>query len=88
MTGFNRAQRRAAEKVERQTGGVLVDRHILEQLDRANKMLLAIVKEQGRVRISQETLTSLREGDSIKGKTQDGSITLAFEGAEPEQEAG
>lgn len=79
--GFNRAQRRAAEKVERQTGGILVDQHHLKQLVDAQRMLLAIVKEQGRVRVSEETLASLREGDTIKGKLHDGAVTLTFDGA-------
>lgn len=80
----NRAQRRAAAKIQRQTGGVLVDPAELESLHRMQQLFVAMVKEQGRVRVRKETVESLKMGDRITSKVDDASIVLSFVATEEE----
>jgi hypothetical protein len=84
MMGANRAQRRAVHAVQRKTGGVLVDPEQLEQLHSAQRMFVAIVKEQGRVRVSDEVLKSLDEGDRVTAKHEGGALLLSYVAAKPE----
>lgn len=75
---MNRAQRRLAQKVERQTGGVFVREQDLESLVAAQRFFLAVVKAQGRVRIPADALEALVEGDRVTMKREDGAIILSF----------
>jgi hypothetical protein len=83
----NRGQRRKAASIERQTGGTLVDTKALEQLHEMQRLFLALVRREGRVRVEQADLDALREGDSIKGKMDRGTITITFEPAQPAEGA-
>jgi hypothetical protein len=51
------------------------------------RFFCAIVKEQGRVRVTKDTLESLRDGDSVKRDVlPDGAVMLTFKaGAQPEE---
>lgn len=81
----NRKQRRAAAKVERQTGGILVDPHELAKLHEMQRLFVAIVKDQGRVRVRRDTLESLTMGDRVTSKSDEAAIVLSFVGADPEE---
>lgn len=85
---MNRSQRRFAQKVHRQTGCVPVDERMLGQLATAQRFFLAIVKAQGRVRVSKADLDALREGDRVTSKDDGaGGLVLSFVPAEPEEAA-
>lgn len=72
-------------KVQRQTGGVLVDPAELESLHRMQALFVAIVKEQGRVRVSEATIESLKPQDRVTSKKDASAIILSYEPAEPEE---
>lgn len=84
----NRKQRRQAAALERKTGGVLVHPGELESLRRMQQLFVAIVRDQGRVRVTEETLASLKDGDRVISKSGDGAVTLSFvAGEDPQQGA-
>lgn len=74
--------RRAAKAIENKTGNVLVPGPMVEQLLAAQRYFLAIVKSQGRVRITKAELEALREGDRIKSARSGDGIVFSFEAAE------
>jgi hypothetical protein len=94
---LSRQQRRALErKVERQArmsdralssrGVVMVPAEELEALHSMQRFFVAIVKEQGRVRVTKATLDSLREGDSVKRADVPEGLMLTFKSGAPPEE--
>lgn len=84
---MNRAQRRLAAKAERLTGGVILERSVMQELTTATKFLHAIIKSQGRVRITDEELESLKEGDRVTMRREGGACVLSYAGSEAAAES-
>lgn len=77
---------RKSDQALEHKGLVTISIEVAEQLQNALKFLLAITKEQGRVRVSKDTLESLREGDSVKRSVlPDGAVMLTFNAASAEE---
>jgi hypothetical protein len=73
---FNKAMER-----DRADGMVRVAMEDIEELLRAQRMLVAIVKSQGRVRLRKEELESLSQGDSVKSARDGDALVLTYTAA-------
>lgn len=82
----NRKTRRAAQKLERTTGGVIVHPDELESLRNMQVMFMACVKEHGRLRVSEKTLEQLTQGDRVKSRREGEHIILTYASADTAEE--
>lgn len=80
-----RALRREVMSIERRTGGILLNRTKVEELLHTQRMLVAIVKAQGRVRIVNAELEALVEGDSLKARREGDSTMLTYAPISPDE---
>lgn len=75
-----KARRIAAKSKAAETKhGVFVSPEDFRMLNDARNMLIALTKEQGRVRIKVETLQGLRPHDTIGGKKDGDTVLLVHE---------
>lgn len=82
----HRAVRRQVAHIERLTGGVLVPRDKVKELVHVQRLLVALVKQLGRVRITGGELAALKDGDSLKAKVDGDTTTLTYAPAEQPEE--
>lgn len=84
---MNRALRRQIHALETKLGAKLVAEGELESFVVMQRFFLAAVKSQGRVRIAQDVLDGLVEGDRVTMKRVDGGVLLSFTpaGSQPEE---
>lgn len=92
MGQASRTQKRASKVLAQRRGlrsaFVRVPVAAIEDLHRAQRLLMAIVKEQGRCRVSTKTMESLTEGDRITAKHDgDGMIVSYVAGEQPAEGA-
>lgn len=81
----NAAKRRVAKTLrnDERNGFVRVPPDILDQLLTAQRLFMAHVRAQGRVRITEEDINALTEGDRIIQKREAGALVLSFKAAPP-----
>ncbi len=95
---MNRRQRRMEAAVHRRiakqvredekNGFVRVPPDVLDQLLHAQRLFMAHVRATGRVRVSEEDLAALQEGDRIVQRRDAGGVILSFKAAEQPAEEG
>lgn len=86
VVALNRKQRRVQSALKRRDGSSVEG--LRSQLDElkaryadTQAMLLAVVRAQGRIRVSREHLLALRDGDSVDAEEDGiGNFTLSFVG--------
>jgi hypothetical protein len=84
----NRQDRRASDSSVRRTGQVspaLLEanlRKLAAEHQQVRNVLMAILKQQGRVRIEKATLDKLEEGDMIESRELPDAIVFEYKGSD------